>query len=59
DHLAGTELIVIDDADHSFNVPKASATTTTEVLAGLATTTASWIDRTCLALADADPTEDI
>lgn len=46
DHLAGAELVVIDDADHSFNVPKASATTTAEVLAGLATTTAEWIDRT-------------
>ncbi|MDQ3782171.1 MAG: dienelactone hydrolase family protein [Actinomycetota bacterium] len=45
DALAGAELIVIDDADHSFNVPKASATTTAEVLVGLATGTAAWLTR--------------
>ncbi len=44
--LAGAELIVIEDADHSFNVPKQSGTTTAEVLARLATATAAWTDRT-------------
>jgi len=42
--LPMAELVAIEDADHSFAVPKRSGTTTPEVLAGLVETTADWID---------------
>lgn len=41
--LPDAEVIVIDDADHSFHVPKRTGTSDDEVLARLARTTAEWI----------------
>jgi len=42
----GAELVVIDDGDHSFNVPKRSGTTQDAVLAEMAATTARWVEAT-------------
>src|SRR5688572_4360561 len=40
----GATLHIVDQADHSFHVPKRSGTTDTDVLRGLARTVASWAD---------------
>lgn len=46
--ISGARLVIVDDADHSFHVPKQSAHTDSGVLAGLAATTAKWIKTSVL-----------
>lgn len=42
--IGSARLVVVDDADHGFHVPKRSAQTDAEVLAEVAATTARWIN---------------
>jgi predicted alpha/beta-hydrolase family hydrolase len=37
-------LVVVDDGDHSFNVPKRAGRTRDEVLASIVADTSSWLD---------------
>ncbi len=43
--LPDAELVVVDDADHSFRVPKRSGKTSEDVLGGLVAQAAAWIRR--------------
>lgn len=43
--LPSASVIVVDDGDHSFKVPKGTGKTTDEVLAEIVATTADWIKR--------------
>lgn len=43
--LPSAELVVVEDADHSFNVPKRSGRRSEEVLAGVVAKAADWIER--------------
>ena len=41
--IPDADVIIVDDGDHSFKVPKRAETTTKEVLATIAGQTAAWI----------------
>jgi predicted alpha/beta-hydrolase family hydrolase len=43
--LVDGRVVVVEDADHSFNVPKRTGITQPDVLERIATTTAEWIER--------------
>jgi predicted alpha/beta-hydrolase family hydrolase len=48
-HLPNTALRIVDGADHSFKVPKASARSGDDVLDGLAAAVREWISSGCSA----------
>ena len=46
--ISSARLVIVDDADHGFHVSKRSTDTDSGVLAGLAATTAKWINTSVL-----------